>query len=424
MTVVSSGRTAGNRWVPFLWVLYALCFFCIAARQDVRAQGGGFAMPDAKEMSGIPRPVNDLPNGAVSVRLIRGSLSNNITGHPVELHVGSKVITVKTDEAGRAEFKELAPGTTVKATADVNGEHLESQEFPAPARGGIRLMLVATDPTRKAAPAAPAQTGAVVIGDQSRFVMQPREEAVELFYLLDISNTQSVPVNPPTPFAFDVPAGAVGTAIMDGSSPQASVKGLRVTVQGPFAPGHTFVQVAYSLPAEDGSIDLAQKLPANLAQLSVIVKKIGDTTLKSPQLKEQREMPADGDVFIAATGGPVAAGQPIQLTVDGVPHHSQAPRRIALALAGVVVLIGAWFATRSAGDAPALAAERKRLIARREKLFADLARLEQDRRSGRADERRYASRREELVASLELVYSALDSHDTGPEPADRAGVAA
>ena len=118
---------------------------CVLCAKPLSAQQGGFAMPDPKQMSGIPRPVDDLPNGAISVRLIRGQLSNNITGHPVELHVGSKVITVKTDESGRAQFNDLTPGATVKATADVDGEHLESQEFPAPARGGIRLMLVATD---------------------------------------------------------------------------------------------------------------------------------------------------------------------------------------------------------------------------------------------------------------------------------------
>ena len=378
-------------------------------------------MPDPKQMAGIPRPVDDLPNGTVSVRLIRGQLSNNISGHPVELHAGSKVTTVNTDENGRAEFKGLAPGTTVKFSADVDGEHLESKEFPAPGRGGIRLMLVATDPNKNEAP---AQTGSVVIGDQSRFVLQPREEAIEVFYLLDIANNQSVPVNPPAPFTFDMPDGASGTAIMDGSSPQASVKGLRVTVLGPFAPGHTFVQVATSLPAADGSIDIAQKLPANLDQLAVIVKKVGNTTVKSPQLKEQREMPADGDTFIAATGGPVAAGQPIQLTVDGIPHHSQTPRRVALALSALVVAAGAWFATRATGDAGAQAAERKRLIARREKFFNELARLEQDRRGGRVDDRRYASRREELVSSLEAIYNALESHEPEPGPADRAGVAA
>ena len=76
-------------------------------------------MPDPKQMSGIPRPVTDLPAGHVSVRLIRGQLSNNIQGHPVEMHAGGKKsMTVKTDENGRAEFSGVAPGTTVKAVAN------------------------------------------------------------------------------------------------------------------------------------------------------------------------------------------------------------------------------------------------------------------------------------------------------------------
>src|SRR3954468_13923299 len=172
-----------------LVVLSVLSVLCVQSAV-IRAQQGGFAMPDPKQMSGIPRPVDDLPNGAISVRLIRGSLSNNLVGRPVDLHVGPTVITVKTDENGRAEFKDFGTGTalaTVKATADVDGEHLESQEFPAPTRGGIRLMLVATDPNKKDAPAgnAPAAapntaiTGALSIGSQSRIVMQPREEGVD-----------------------------------------------------------------------------------------------------------------------------------------------------------------------------------------------------------------------------------------------------
>src|SRR5450631_1440846 len=120
----------------FLCVLGVLC----VERAQLPAQ---FQMPDPKQMSGIPRPVDDLPNGAVSVRLIRGQLSNNIPNHPVELHVGSKVLTEKTDESGRAQFSSLTAGTTVKAVAVVDGERLESQEFPAPAKGGIRLLLVA-----------------------------------------------------------------------------------------------------------------------------------------------------------------------------------------------------------------------------------------------------------------------------------------
>src|SRR5260221_14528731 len=99
-----------------------------------------FQMPDPKQMAGIPRPVDDLPSGSVSVRLIRGQLSNNIADHPVELHFGNgRVLTAKTDDAGRAQFDKLPGGSPVKAIAVVDGERLESQEFLAPAQGGIRL---------------------------------------------------------------------------------------------------------------------------------------------------------------------------------------------------------------------------------------------------------------------------------------------
>jgi hypothetical protein len=377
-------------------------------------------MPDPKEMSGIPRPVDDLPKGVISIRLIRGELSNNITGHPVDLHVGSKVTTVKTDENGRAQFNDVPAGATVKATTDVDGERLESQEFAAPAQGGIRLMLVATDKAKAAAAAAaPPVTGAVVLGDQSRIVMQPREEAVEVFYLLAITHNARGPVNPAAPFEFDMPADAKGCGFMKESSPQATLNNkAHVVVQGPFAPGATFVQIACEVPAANGDIDIEQRFPVPFAHLAVVVKKVGNTTLRSPQLKEQRELAADGELYIAATGGAVAAGQPIQLAVGGVPHHNPAPRRIALTLALVIALAGTWAASRSVENEAAAAAERKRLMARRDKLFSELVRLEQDRRNGRIDDRRHAARREEIVGALEHIYSALDSDGTGSEPAE------
>ena len=60
---------------------------------------------------------------------------------------------------------------------------------------------------------------------------------------------------------------------------------------------------------------------------------------------------------------------------------------------------------------------------RREKLFADLVRLENERRNGKLADARYEARRESLLAALEHIYGALDSDDSGPEPADR-GLAA
>ena len=59
------------------------------------------------------------------MRLVRGQLSNNIAGHPVELHAGGKTTTVKTDENGRAEFKGLS-GSTVKFSAEVDGKDAQA----------------------------------------------------------------------------------------------------------------------------------------------------------------------------------------------------------------------------------------------------------------------------------------------------------
>ena len=96
---------------PILCVLGVLC----VGRAQLVAQQGGFAMPDPKQMSGIPRPVDDLPNGAVSVRLIRGALSNNIAGQPVELHVGGKVDHGEDRRRAAARSSTaLAPGATVQ----------------------------------------------------------------------------------------------------------------------------------------------------------------------------------------------------------------------------------------------------------------------------------------------------------------------
>src|SRR5919202_2743953 len=250
------------------WTALVLCVLGILrGGAFVAAQ---FEMPDMKQMSGIPRPVDDLPDGAVSVRVIRGDLSNNIKNHPVELRVGSKVLKANTDDSGRAQFTGLTPGATVKASTDVDGEHLESQEFEAPAKGGIRLMLVATEKTKGPAttPNAPPISGQVLISNQSRIVIEPGDEEVTVYYLLDIMNTARAPVNPTTLFMFDVPGAAVGTTLMEGSSRLAQVTGNRVRVQGPFPPGQTVVQIAYEMPVGGGDVTVSQKFPAAFEQLA------------------------------------------------------------------------------------------------------------------------------------------------------------
>ena len=388
-------------------------------------------------MAGIPRPVDDLPNGSVSVRVIRGGFTNNVPNQTVELHVGSDVLKTKTDAEGRAQFDKLRPGEMAKAVADVDGEHLESQQFPAPAQGGIRLVLLAGGGADRAGAATvpagpPAVAGQVVIGGQSRIVIQPGDESLTLYFLLDILNKSAVPVTPPTPFVFDMPEGATGTGILQGSSPLATVNGTRVTVNGPFPPGSTLVQVGGAINETSGSFDLVQRFPAPLTEYAVIVKKLGDTRMSSSQLAGQQVIPAQGETFIGAEGTPVAAGQPLTVSVTDMPHHNAAPRRTALALALGIVLVGVWAAARTNDDPVTRASERKRLIARREKLLADLVRLERNHgHAGRnthdihdIHDIHYRARREEIVGALENIYGALDSDGLTPGPGNTAGVAA
>jgi hemin uptake protein HemP len=384
------------------------------------------AMPDPRQMSGIPRPVDDLPDGSVSVRLIKGELSNNIANHPVELRIGDKVQTVNTDEAGRAQFDNLPAGATLKAAAVVDGERLESQEFPAPSGGGIRLLLVATDKEkeaqRQAEASAPAVSGSVIIGGNSRILIEhDGDEAVRVYYLLEVNNNTTSPVNPTAPFAFNAPSSVT---LLQGSSQLVTVTGPRVAVTAPFPPGRTLIEAAYVVSAKGGSVDISQTFPATLEHVAVLVKKVGDARLSSPQIARQQEMPANGGVYIAAAGDDaIPAGQPVVLSVTGFPRANPAPRYVALSLAAGILIAGVWAMSRPSQQTD-VGTERKRLIARREKLFQDLVKLETERRRGKGDLSRYAARREELIASLEHVYGALDSDDIAPEPTGGAGVAA
>ena len=218
------------------------------------------AMPDPKQIAGVPLPMANVPVGTVTVRVIRGSFAKNIAGQDVTLTVDGKARAGKTNDEGRAEFPSLTPGARVRATAIVDAEKLESQEFPVPSSGGVRVVLVATDPEiekragedRRLAQG-PAQRGMVVLGEQTRFVIEMADGALSVFNILQIVNTARTPVDPPQPVVFEVPAAARAPEVLDGSSKQATVTGRQVTVAGPFAPGMTLVQFAYSLPHQAGA---------------------------------------------------------------------------------------------------------------------------------------------------------------------------
>jgi len=369
--------------------------------------GGGqtAGMPDARMMSGIPMPMTDLPDGTVSVRVVRGEISNTLPKQTVELIVDGKSRTAQTDDAGRAQFSGVPPGASAKAVVTVDGERIESEPFRVPDKGGVRLMLTAS-----ASPAAagPPVAGTVTFGGNSRIDIELDDDLLTVFYVLDIVNNGAVPVNPATPIAFDLPPGAVSATVLEGSTPQAKVAGTRVSVAGPFKPGRTSVQVAYQLPSAGGSQTLVQQFPATLDAFAIAVQKVGDLRLQSPQVTEQRDVPAEGKTYVLGNGPAVPAGRAVTLELTGLPHRETWPRNVSLVLAVAILGVGAWMAFgRSSEDGTA--ARRRDLERQRDRLFADLLALEQANRSRKVDADVYADRRADLMRTLERIYGELDS---------------
>jgi len=301
-------------------------------------------MPNPKEMSGVVLPSRDLPAGTVTVRVIRGSFDKNITGHPVEFTIDGTKRTVMTDGAGRAQVSGLARGARVRAATVVDNEPLTSQEAVI-AETGFRMILVATDPKAAAQSPAPATTrGTVVLGPGSRLIAELSNERLTIYYALEIVNTAPTAVDTGGPLTFDLPAEARGATVLQGSSKQATAKGPRVIVTGPFAPGTTPVQIAYELPYRSGTVRLRQRWPAPLAQVSLYVLQFGEIDVASPQITSKQRVTEQGQPLIFATGPPIEAGHVLDVDITGLPHHASWPRYLALALAGAIMSVGIWAA--------------------------------------------------------------------------------
>ena len=382
------------------------------------AAAAAAAQPDPRQMSGLPLPVAELPDGTITVRVIRGALSNNVPGQPVELWQGDSSVTVNTDAEGRATFLTLNPGSEVYAVTELDGERLESQRFAVPGRGGVRLMLVGVG---DAPPMAPAEAGRVTFGGESRVIVELTEESVELYYVFDVVNLGDAPVEPREPIVFDLPAGAVSTTFLQDSSPRTRIEGRRVELPGPFAPGTTPLRVAYIMPYTGGSLGITQVMPADLEAFFVMVEKWGEMDIASPLVERRMEDELGERTYIFGAGPRVTQGSAFSFELSGLPHHSRVPGTLAIVVGLVILGVGGWGAATPVTDR-ALAGERRSVETRREKLYASLVKNERQHGAGKIGATKYGSRRREIVTALEQVLRALDESGAhaGSEPRARA----
>ncbi len=382
----------------------------------VSAASAQVNMPDPSAIAGQPLPAPELPNAAVSVRVVRERMGNNVAGHEVTLNVGSSPRTAKTDAQGRAQFDGIPPGTVVQATTTVDGEVLTSQPFSVPGAGGVRVALIAGIATAaarekaeaEAAARQPARPGVVELGPESRVVIEFQDDLLTVFYLLEVVNNARTPIDIGGPLLIELPTGASGPSMMQGSSPSASVRGDLLTIIGPFPPGVTVAQVGFSLPQAKTNTTIRQRWPAAMAQVFVGVEKVGGIQVSSPNLTDTREMQTEnGAVFIMGTGGRINAGEELVIHLTGVPAHSTTARNAALALAVLIFATGAWLAFSPAKAHADLDAK---LRARKERLLAEVVALERKRRHQpltAADE----AKLQRSTAELERVVATLDREE-------------
>ena len=388
-----------------LWVLA----FVVAGTVFLRAQ------PPIEQMSGIPLPAPELPDGTITVRVVRGSVTNNVTGQTVELREGDTVLTAVTDDEGRATFSTLSPGAQLQASTVLDSQFLQSQPFPAPGRGGVRLILAVAAATAGGGDVAgPAPTGAVTFGDDSWIQIELVEEAIEAYFFLDIVNPSAEAVEPTRPLIVEMPSGAQGTTVLRSSSPRAIANGPRVELAGPIPPGSTPLHFAYILPYTGESFVLAQTLPADLAALLVSVEKWGDMDFVSSQVERRLEMPREGPdstPYLMGGGAGIPAGRPLSIELVGLPHRSTMGSTVSVMLAVGILVLGAWGGVVSAPPEETTG-RRRRLDTKRERLFADLVKVERQYRAGKVGSTKYSSRRVELVQDLEKVYREIDEQLT------------
>jgi hypothetical protein len=244
-------------------------------------------------------------------------------------------------------------------------------------------------------------------------LMQFRDDALDVYYILEIVNSARARVDLGGPLTLELPREALGAATLEGSSPSASISNGRLIVTGPFASGTTAVQVGFRLPYSSSDLTLTQTWPAALQQVIVAVERLNDVKVSSPQFASTNDVRTDdGEVFILANGPALPAGGTTTVLLSNLPFHNRTPRYVALGLAAGLAILGIWLSVSKGGGE---VDSRKALVARRDTLLGQLAQLESKHRAGTADQGSYITRRQRILTELERIYGELDEASAGPD---------
>jgi hypothetical protein len=205
-------------------------------------------------------------------------------------------------------------------------------------------VLLASEAPGATPPPPAAVPGSVFLGPESRMVIDYSNELLNVYYVMHVMNPGSAPVDLGGPLVIDLPTEARSATLMEGATPQATVADARVTVRGPFSPGRTDVNVAFTLPFNGDTAHIEQRWPTQAQPFSVFALKTGEMDLVSPQLAGKQSALQQGQALVMGRTPALAPGDVFSLEITGLPHRPAWPRNIALGAAGLICVVGLWAA--------------------------------------------------------------------------------
>ena len=226
----------------------------------------------------------------------------------------------------------------------------------------------------------PARPGVVEIGRESRIILEFQDDNLTVFYLLEIVNNARTPIDIGGPLLIELPTGAAGASMMQGSSPQRQ-RAWR------HADDHRAVRARQDDRRRSAS--RCRKPAQSLTIAQTVAGGAGAGVRRRREDRRHADVVAAADrhprddtrtaqPFIMAHRWPRRTpGDTLVLNLTGLPAHSQTPRNVGAGAGGADLRVGAWFAF---SPAKAHAAQDAKLHARREKLLNDIVALERKRR--------------------------------------------
>lgn len=378
-------------------------------------------------VAGTVEEAADLPKGVLALKVL------DTSGQPLpskEVKLGAamndnqvRVYKAVSDASGLTRFKDLPVGQAAgyAAVVEHEGLRLGTEPFRMPAdkgmRGQIRALGRTTDPT------------ILRIEPRSKVVLEVREgpggaAALAMAQSLVFKNVSDKIFDPgDRGLLIPLPEGATGAQELPRSEPlDLGAKG-GVALKAPIPPssGVAFASQAnfgFVLPTSGtSSFSVRQPLPFGMESPLILVLASTNLTMAAPGLRMlPDEKDPQGNIVKMYELPKIAPGGVLAFTVGGLPAHERQGQIITAVLC-LLLIAGAFVAgwRQSATHGQDRDAQ-TRLVAEREKLFAELVALERERRAAQGTgvaNGVYERRRTDLVEKLESVYRDLDGLDRG-----------